>query len=129
MIGHRQIVTPDDWRLADIVCETSHAIVRWLCEEGARQREAEELARIATRAAGAQAAAVAVQQASARTEALARRLATQVHKHGRISKGDARANFIRSTFRHLFAAACEAAAEHSWITVEENHLAPGTSQP
>jgi hypothetical protein len=129
VIDHRQIVTRDDWHLADIICDTSHAIVRWLREEEARQREAEDLARIAARAAGAQAAAVAVQQAPAKTDALARRLAAKVHEQGRISKGDARANFFRSTVRHLFAAACDAAADMGWIIVEENHVAPGPARP
>jgi hypothetical protein len=128
LIDHRQIVTLDDWHLAGIICETSHAIVRWLVDAAERRREEERLARIAERSAGAQASAVAVAQGADKTAALARRLALKVHEHGRISKSDARRS-LRVDVRHLFDAACDEAAGHSWIALGENHLAPGPIRP
>jgi hypothetical protein len=129
LVDHRQIVALDDWRLPASSARR-HTPSSDGCAKRRRSNARWRILRVSPRgAAGAQAAAIAVHQAPARTDALARRLAAKVHEHGRISKGDARANFIRANFRHLFTAACEAAAEHGWLLIEENHLAPGSVRP
>ncbi len=128
LVDHRQLVTSDDWRLAGIICETSHAIVQWLRSERARQHEAEELGRIALRSAAAAASAIAVAQAPEEVTRLARSLANKVHERGRTSKSDARRTLWEPK-RPLFDAACTEAAGHGWLLLEENHVAPGPNQP
>lgn len=134
ILDERLNVTPDDWRLAGMVADTSTAAV-----EGMRRaidNEAERVAMLDAAQAGrrARAAEHARAQVANETDRVARTIARHVHKHhGECSKPCVRrcvTQAVRSDLRAVMPDGIARAVALGWVVEDENEgLEPGESRP
>jgi hypothetical protein len=130
ILDDRLDVTEDDWKLADIVWETSRAVRTSVKAAVAAEAERDELVRVRKHARREQAAEVARKGAGDAVERLARRLARYVH--GRPGDGFTRGALgrrLKGSERDLIDHALAAAVEFGWLGEADGEYVAGESRP
>lgn len=135
LLEGRRNVTPDDWRLAQIVLETSDRVREHL---QALARDAAGKARAAFLAAEAEAEHFRQHARAAVAEALdltaerrvATRLAQRVHDHGPMTLGGLRKT-LAGRDKHLAEAGVDIAMGAGWLVALDDgrHFGPGSARP
>jgi hypothetical protein len=134
LLESRRKVNVDDWRLAQVIIDTSDRVRGYL---DALARDAAGKARAAFLAAEAEAEHFRAHARSAVAEALdltaerrfAVRVATWVHELGPLTLGAIRKR-APSRDRPLVESAVEIARESTWVVVaDDGHIHPGSSRP
>jgi hypothetical protein len=133
LLEGRQAVTVEDWRLAEIMWDTSCKVrdhyLRQAKTAAARDRRTQNL-RYADREEMAERGRQRVRDASAKVARLAQLIAKYVHAKEKPSRTVRDAvNRLPSRDRDLGEQAVDYAASEGWVIVDGNDLTPGASQP
>ena len=123
------VVTRPYWEIAGLICDNSHAIVKWLLNKTAAQKESEREKRCEQRAEENIVLTSANRDVPIRKiVALAENIARCVHTHGKMAKGRVKCDTCgRSPI--LFIPAADLAETEGWITRDETHISPGPKKP
>lgn len=130
----RMEVSPDDWRLAGMIWQTSCAVWSRLLEFGQQQARAEETSRRERLVADAEATEAARLRVSDRVVNYAKRIAAKVHKAAedfeRVKRSEYRRNFGKEEKRY-FDDSLAYAVTQGWVELEDDGvwLSAGSARP
>lgn len=133
ILGGRQHVTPDDWRLAEMVwrasCATRDAVVAYSARQRHEEQEKRTAARIVEEVRVDQAKVSAdAQRADKAVLRIATRVADAVHQKGPLTRSALRANFASRDKPHLSDAYAYAELRE-WVVEKDGRFAPGPVRP
>jgi hypothetical protein len=133
LLDSRDHVTEDDWRLSEVMWETScrvrDAVVQYgQGEQGRKDTHARET--YARREGAAEAARLAVREESSQVERVALLIAKHVRAMGDTAPGRVRKDKINKRDRDVWDEALDLAQRRGWVEIgEDGRLRPGVNVP